>query len=415
MKFKSLKNINKLFAFIFTFLFCIASVNAASDRIEIVSTTGGIVNLGENGGRITKTIVSSDTEKGELTVEVKVSNAALTDIFFIIDNSTEIESLGTLKSTIINATKTLTGNLHDNLNNIKTGLLVVHPYGTTTTSAINGGLLSELSDDKNDTIDALDNLNSTSTEDGQDFIEVLNKANDSFSINSENKIIVLIISGIDSTNIETYKEELENIGDDTQIITIVVDNEEAYIENMFGTEETPTTGILYNIDETDVSDTLSTNVNSDILNLLPKNKYNSVLEDIFPESIYENFSIEYVGSPSQGVAGDLNDVEKKFSWSIGNLTNNSIATLRYKLTLNDVIPSNIQDILLNINENITFEYTDDIPSNYNNTYQCSPIIKILITNPKTGLYDYFIPSTIFFSISVLIISIIKRRELFLQI
>ncbi len=415
MKLELRNKFYKLSTIILTFFICIVTVNAASDRIEIISAAGGIVNLGENGGQITKTIVASDTEKGEITIEVKISNARLTEIIFVIDNSTEMEALETVKSTIINSTKTMVTNLHTNLNNIKTGLFAVHPYGTTPTTPTNGGLLSEISADETDTLDALDDLGTASGENGQDFVAVMNAANDSFSEEAENKVIVLITSGIDSTNIETYKDVLTDIGNDAEIITLVVENDEVYVEEMFGTEVSPTTGILYDIDEADINDTLTADAYSDLIDLLPDDKFGVLLEDVFPDSIFENFTIEYVGSPSHGTVEELNETDKSFTWNVGNLEDNKIATFRYKLTLNDQVPASIKDILLNINESIYFEYSDSESNDYNDTYQCSPIIKILISNPKTGLYDLFIPATIFFSISVLLIAIIKRKEIFLQI
>lgn len=408
-----MKKINALFSILFTFVICIMTVNAASDKLQVVASSGGIVDLGTPGGSLTKNIVAEDLENGEITIEAKIKNSKTTEIFFIVDNSTEFVALTDVKTNVITAAKTLVGNIHDNLANIKTGLLAVHPYGLTPTTAEDGGLLSALSADKTATLAAFDTLSATSpVENGQDFLEVLETANEGFSDTVENKIIVLVLSGVNGTGVAGYKTEmLDMASNEVTFITVLIENSEAYKATMFGTEETPTTGFFHDIDTDAIATTFSTNVNANILSTLPTDKFNVLFEDLFPEIIVDNFTIEYVGSPSKGAVGDFNREARKFSWSVGDLEGNIDATFQYRLKLNSTVPASAVDKAINTNEGINFSYTGSEAQ----LYECSPIIKILISNPKTGVYDYFIPAALIFCISVLTISIVKRRDMFLPI
>ncbi len=408
------KKVNGLVSALFTFIICIITVNAAGDRLQIVASSGGIVSLGESGGNITKTIIAQDLENGEITIEAKINNSKETEIFFIVDNSTEFVTLGDVKTNVNTATKTLVESLHDNLGNIKTGLLTVHPYGLTPISPEDGGLLSALNNDKTLTLAALDTLAvQEPVVNGQDFIEVLDTATENFGDTTQNKIIVLVLSGVNGVGVSEYKTKMLDLAnnDDITFITVLIENEEAYKETMFGTEATPTTGIFYDIETTEISNIISTSVKTNILGILPSDKFDVLFEDIFSEVIVNNFEIEYVESPSKGVVGEFNIEAKKFSWTVGNLTGNIDATFRYKLILNDVVPASEIDKAINTNEGINFSYT----GSETQLYECSPIIKILIANPKTGVYDYFIPAALIFCVSVLAISIVKRRDMFLPI
>lgn len=409
-----MKKINALFSVLITFVLCIMTVNAASDKLQIVASSGEVVNLGEAGGIITKSIVAEDLENGIITIEAKIKNSKSTEIFFVVDNSTEFGGLENVKTNVITAAKALVGNIHDNLANIKTGLLVMHPNGLTPTEAENGGLISALSADKTTTLAAFDTLTTeTPVENGQDFLEVLETAGESFNETAENKIIVLVLAGVNGAGVASYKTAMLDMANNENVtfITVLIENSEAYKATMFGTEETPTTGFFHDIDTDAIATTFSTNVNANILSTLPTDKFNVLFEDLFPEIIVDNFTIEYVGSPSKGAVGDFNREARKFSWSVGDLEGNIDATFQYRLKLNSTVPASAVDKAINTNTGINFSYTGASAQ----LYECSPTIKILITNPKTGVYDYFIPAALIFCISVLTISIIKRRDMFIPI
>lgn len=411
MKFKK---INALFSILFTFVICIMTVNAASDKLQVVASSGGLVSLGEAGGSLTKNIIAEDLENGEITIEAKIKNSKATEVFFIIDNSTEFVALSDVKVNVNTAAKTLVGNIHDNLKNIKTGLLAAHPYGLIPVAAEDGGLLSALSTDKTTTLAAFDTLAAQSpVENGQDFLEVLETASDGFSDTVENKVIVLVLSGVNGAGVAGYKTEMLDMANNENVtfITVLIENEETYKETMFGTEETPTTGFFHDVLTGDIATTFSTNVNANIISTLPSDKFNVLFEDIFPQVVVNNFAVEYIGSPSKGIVGEFNTEAKKFSWTVGDLTGNTDATFQYKLKLNSTVPASEVDKSINTNEGINFSFTGAETQ----LYECSPIIKILIANPKTGVYDYFIPAALIFCISVLAISIIKRRDMFLPI
>jgi hypothetical protein len=414
MNMKLLFKTSILLVTILLFFIGISNLNAA-EKLQIIQNTGGIKNFAEKDGYVEKSIIASDLENGEVTIQLLVSNGRKTEIIFILDDSTEIEAIPNLKSTLISELKTFATSLHG-YSNLKTGVSFMHPYGTTTTPAINGGVMHELSETLADTTYALDTYLSTTGSDGQDFIEVLTAANNSFSETAENKLIVLLTSGIDSTHTAEYKSAIQQVETTADIVTIVVENSQPYIEEVFGTEATPTATIHYTATAADLNTKL-TALSTYIAGLLPNNKYNILVEDFFTDNIINNFDIEYVGNPSKGTVGTFNTTDKKFSWTIGDLTNNSDATFAYKLKLKAGYDTSIEDIVLNTNDKAVITYKDIADANQTISYDINPTIKIVSTliNPKTGLYDYFIPAALIFCISVLTISIIKRKEVFINI
>ena len=317
---KSLFKVFILLVCIFSFFIGVLKVNAAN-LLEIVQNSGGIKNFGSNDGYVEKSITASDLEKGEITIKLLINNSRSTEIMFVLDNSTEIAAMSGLKNSINSSSKTLVTSLHNN-SNLKTGVIQMHPYGDTTTAATNGGLISSLNEDDSVTNAGLDTYSSTAAADGQDFIEVLTAASNAFSEDTENKIIILITTGIDQTHVTEYKNALTENGNGATIISIVIDNNESYIGELFGTESNPTTGKYYNISSSNLNTTLNNLVNTYIETLLPKDKENMIVEDLFTDNILNNFTITYLGDPTLGAVGAFNTENKKFTGSIGNLVNN---------------------------------------------------------------------------------------------
>lgn len=415
MKGKSLIKAFILIACIFSFFVGVLKVSAA-DKFEIVQDTGGKKVFGENDGYVEKSIIAQDLENGEITIGILVNNSRSTEIMFVLDNSTQIEGADDLKTLINSSLKTLVANLHDN-GNLKTGVMHMHPYGDTTTPATNGGVISALNADETATNTGLDTYLSTAGADGQDFIEVLTAANSAFDEDTENKIIVLITTGIDGTHVTEYKDALTEIGTEAKIVSIVVDNTNIEIEGVFGTEEDPNTVIYYNTESENLDATINTLIRVYIESLLPSDKEDMSIQDLFTKNIIDNFTIEYVGAPTAGTVGEFDDENGLFTWTVGDLENNSSALFTYKLTLNDNYDTSLEDIILNTNESLNISYTDSASEPINVIYDVNPTIRILtsLVNPKTGLYDYFIPASLIFCISVLTISIVKRREVFVNI
>lgn len=115
------------------------SVNAAELKtsLDIVTKASETKYLENNKGYISKTIVDSDSDKGEVTVELKLSNTkkdveknSTTEIFLVVDNSPSMDfvtSTGeTRKELVLDSATQLVTSIFNSSSNVKIGLVDFH-------------------------------------------------------------------------------------------------------------------------------------------------------------------------------------------------------------------------------------------------------------------------------------------------
>ena len=200
--------IKKFFAIIMLLILILISnnVNATTTNVlEVIKEASTTKNLENEQGYISKTIVSSNPEKGEATIELKLANTKdktqitdATEIFIVLDDSPSMEfvtdSGKTRKELIVNSAINLVGAIYDNSTNVKVGVIT---FDGTTRSEYDAIIERQLTDSKERVISTLNGkLGSSWSLGGTNIDAGLKKAQKNFSADVKNKIIILLTDGI---------------------------------------------------------------------------------------------------------------------------------------------------------------------------------------------------------------------------
>lgn len=195
----------------------VCSVAHAADlktSLEVIQKASETKDLENDQGFISKTIVDSDAEKGEVTIELKLSNTKKasettvkrgTEIILVIDNSPSMDfvtsSGQTRKEIVLGSAKQLVNSIYALSSDIKVGLVDFHGVGGLLSNSpyaaiTNATLRQELTADKATMISALDAELERSTESGTNIDAGLKTAKKNFTKEDTNKIVVLLTDGV---------------------------------------------------------------------------------------------------------------------------------------------------------------------------------------------------------------------------
>lgn len=383
--------------------------------LDIIQNSSEIKYLENDQGYISKTIIDSNSDTGEVTVEVKLSNTKKeqietnnAEIFFVVDNSGSMgypTSTGEIRRDIVvKSMKSLVNSIYDNSSNVKVGLIRFAYTGNLLTSST--ALMCNLTDNKQTMLNAIseyenldtsveiDGLELPHCESGTNIEAGLKKANDNFSSGCENKILILLTDGIPNASIsyttESYvynatKTRLQKIGNSgVSVISLMTGITEAddegaqeIVEQIFGTESNPTTGKFYNIADANLETVVTQDILADVMEKI-QNPINTVkIVDYFPEDITENFEFSYVGNPNVGKVTEQIDKETNtITWDIDTLKGEEVATLQYKLKIKDMKNEELLNKTISTNEKIVLTYKDVDEKDYTVTLSSSPKIQL---------------------------------------
>ena len=386
------------------------SLAEGSTELDIVEKSSETKQLENDQGYISKTIVDSNSETGEVTIELKLQNVKNSvkeksivdgaEIFLVIDKSGSMsyEALDGKKrgEVIREASKELVNNLYDEYNNIEVGVI---------TFSSSSSVECKLTSKKDDVINSIDSIRfpvygSTNLKAG------LKSAKDNFSKDCENKIVIVLTDGLptagivdadekdevkDLTRAEKYavvsKNELTELDADgintiTMLTKIKADDgedqeeSEALVKKIFGTQESPTVGKFYYIDDADIGKVVTNDISSDVSEILSGLKMENVkIVDYFPSDIMENFDFSYVGDPSIGtISPSIDNETKTISWDVSSLEYGNTATVKYKLKLKDMNNEKLIDRVIATNEKVVLTY--EVDKEYTVVLDSSPKIKL---------------------------------------
>ena len=392
-------------------LFGLFSNTFASDtntKLNIIQNASETKYLENDQGYISKTIVDSNAENGEVTVEVKVSNTSKetsekvnydsTEIVFVVDNSwsmnEKVNETQTRRDVVISAAKEFSSSLFKEVSNLKIGLLYYYAYDDGTDGAIQdygtvntAKIISNLTGNETEIQVALTSLSTMDYNSGTNTDAGLQKARTMFS-EGENiqKFIILLSDGVpnhavgektqwyqyedasrNNRVISKTKETIQKIDENKiNFITMLAglkdltESDTNTITNIFGTTTNPTVGSLYNIADTDIAEVIKNEIYTDVLEKV-QNPLNTVkVVDYFPTDITENFEFTYVEKPSMGeVSNTIDEKTNSITWDIGTLKGNEVATLKYKLKIKDMSKqSPVYNKELATNEKILLTYKE---------------------------------------------------------
>lgn len=386
-------------------------------KLNIIQKSSETEYLENDQGYISKTIVDSNEDTGEVTVELKVSNTSKdteinknTEIFLVLDNSKSMDynatETETRKSVIASAATNLVNNIYNNNSNVKIGIVRF-------ASKINGkasgsdkeyyqpnaaNLMNELTSDKTYILNTISEYSAMETEAGTNIYAGLKKAYENFSSENTNKIIILLTDGLPTEYTESYydyasqtsvdsntKNYIEQIGNRVTLISLMTgiiensDEEEDSnrVEEIFGTNENPTAGYFYNISDADIDSIVNNDIFQNVMDIIQNPINNVTIVDYFPKDITDNFEFSYVENLNIGTVSDeINTENNTIEWDIGTLRGDEVATLRYKLKIKNMNNEELLNKTITTNERVVLTYEDNEERAYTVTLSSSPRIQL---------------------------------------
>ena len=159
------------------------------------------------------------------------------------------------------------------------------------------------------------------------------------------------------------------------------------IEEIFGTEETPTVGKFYYVQDSEIEQTITEDIYNDLLPI-EKILTDITVTDYFPQEIIDNFEFAYVSEPNIGtISTEVNTENNSITWTISELQPGETATVQYTLKLKENFDSNIINKILDTNEKVDISYTDFNDEHVEDTSDVTPKLKLTeppVVLPKAG-------------------------------
>ena len=396
-------------------LFGVFSLNAATNRVEIVSENDSVKQLSSDGTNILNTInrEKSDLVNGNIAIDIIINNSKKAEIFYAIDNTTAMASV---KDNLIDSMKTGALSL-EGLSNIKQGIVTTK----------DGNISVVDLDDANIEMQ-LENVKSNGTDTTSNVFEIIDKAVSSFTKEAQVKVIVVNLASLPSLTRDQVNELTTKINDySSKGIKFVVYGinltDKANFDIIFSGAKDSTGQGVYTLTTATLKDM---NFLSNVLSYLPnaKKEMNTVIT--FDNYILNNFIIKDViadtGSASYSAA------DNKVTWTMDSVAPNQIVKLTYYLSLKTAVDESLIDnTIMRTNRQIVTTGVSASGEHMTGTYPdnehiddqiCSPTIKLLkeaIDNPKTGMVDYIIAGSCMLAVALITIVILNRKNEFSRI
>lgn len=152
---------------------------------------------------------------------------------------------------------------------------------------------------------------------------------------------------------------------------------------VFGTPLAPTAGSVYYVNDQQVIDTVTKDIYAE---LVPVDSYvltDIVIKDYFPQNIIDNFDFAYLTKPEIGsVTADVNTEDNSITWVISELKPGEVATFTYRLSLKNTFSSDIVDVNLPTNEDVTIDYKENGVQGEQQSNDKAPVVKLTVPQPK---------------------------------
>lgn len=398
---KKFKNISIILSTLLLVTFYCLSSNTyattnSSVSLKVVSDKKASIDL-NNLCKFEKSLYSSDTAKKQVTIQLKVDNTAdllqpQGEVMLVIDNSnsmTETTSSGqTRKQLVFDSAKTLVDKILSNNNYVKVGVV---SFSTNTDISKEGTvddaqLISNLSTDAASLKNSISNIETNGPR--TDLDSGVTLAKKYFTNSTTKKYVIILTDGVPNVAIgynnpyysdnciSKTKTTLQGLSSDNiNLVTmltgitigdsIVAGTNNTYndiINNIFGTQSSPTAGKFYYINDSDIENTIKTSIYNDLLPVEQKIT-NLTVKDYFPQYIIDNFDFAYVENPTSGtISSSIDKSNNSITWSIPTLTNGNSFTVKYTLTLKSEFNSEIIGKVLDTNDKIEVSFND-----FNNT------------------------------------------------
>ncbi len=411
-----------VFITLFLVLILIANLSFATYEtvtMEVVEEPVCTIEIGEHS-KFEKKLIEKDLNNKEVTLQLQVTNEETSmqptgEIMLVIDNSKSMEDIvegtTTREDLVIESAETLVNTILKDNENLKVGVV---SFSTNEDVSKEGtledaNLVSDLSTDSQALISAISNIQYTGPR--TDLESGLNLASQYFSDEENNKYIIVLTDGIPNVALnydktyysddvinktKTQLQALDTAGYDVITMLTGISNEndvpatreddKTYgdiIEEIFGTENNPTVGKFYYVQDSEIEKTITEDIYND---LLPVEKVltNITVKDYFPQEIIDNFDFAYVSEANIGnISANVNTEDNSITWTIPELNPGETATVQYTLKLKKDFDSTIVGKILDTNEKVDITYTDFDGEEVTDTSDVTP--KLRLTEPPTTL------------------------------
>ena len=345
---------------------------------------------------------------GEVVLLIDSSNSMSTRQVTIGDKTT------TRKQLVLDSASQLVDKLLSSNSDIKIGVV---EFATSTDVSKEGteddakAITPALTNQKSDIVSALNTISSDVMGSRTDIdigLKTANKLLETSTDSDVNKYIVVLTDAVPNTaegvKVDLYTEasadptkatltSLKESGINVISMLIDIQDEEIKItgrpedatfktykdvaQYVFGTPLSPTAGSVYYVNDSDVLDTVTNKIYSE---LVPVNEYvltDIVIKDYFPQNIIDNFDFAYLTQPEIGtVSAEVDKTDNSITWTISNLAPGETANFSYRLSLKDTFSSEILDVNLPTNENVTIDYKENqVPGDQEQNNKC-PVVKL---------------------------------------
>ncbi len=398
-----------------------ATAKSADVTMEIVEDNICTIKLNESAN-FEKKLIESDLTKHQVTLQLKVNNDGKAiipsgEMMLVIDSSSSMDQTvsgtTTRKDLVLNsANKLVEDLLKANPTSLKIGVVT---FSTGTTKDSNGYLVTGTEADAQKVSDFTNDLSTLKSKisaikgTGQytNLDSGLKLAKSQFTSANNNKYMIVLTDGLPNlavgyNDLVTYKGLTDVINEtkstlsslnNVELITMLtgIDNEEAtfrtegtnkytygqVIQTVFGTEENPTKGKFYKINDSEIEKTITDKIYHDLLPI-ENSLSDIVIKDYFPQYIVDNFEMTYVdGIDVSNVSSSIDKETNSITWNIAKLDAGQTATIQYRLTLKDEFDEKIIDQILDTNEKVDITYKDFDGSSKQQTSEETPKIRLV--------------------------------------
>ena len=415
----------KLFTLSAIFLLILSmatSAFAVTTTMEIVEDNICTINLNDSSS-FEKKIIDSELQNHQVTLQLKISNNSNVvipsgELILVIDSSnsmnTVVSGTTTRKDIVLNSANELVENLlAANSTSLQIGVVTFSTSNEIdpTTGFLNPGTeadaqkVCDFSNNLSTLQTAISGIEGTGQYTNLD--SGLQLAKSLFSAENNNKYMIILTDGLPNialgyndlvtydglTNIINKTKSTLNSLNEINVITMLtgIDNEEAtfrtdgtntytygqVINQVFGTEENPTIGKFYNVNDAEIEQTITNNIYRDLLPVEQSLKNISVV-DYFPQYIVDNFEMTYVeGTDTSNVSANIDTSTNSITWTIAELAPGKTATIQYNLKLKDEFDETIIDKILDTNEKVDITFNNFDGTAQEKSSDVTPKIKLI--------------------------------------
>ena len=444
----------KIFLGIFLILIFIANISFASYstvQMEVVEEPVCTIQIGENS-KFEKKLVNKDLANKEVTLQLQVTNEEQSakptgELMLVLDNSDSMNDLvdpdneqsESRKDLIFESSKTLVSNLLEGNDNLQIGIV---SFSSNVDSSQEGtsadaNVVAALSNNATELNNAISNIEANGPR--TDLDAGITLASKQFTETDNNKYMIVLTDGVpnialgynnpyysdDVINTTKAKlQQLENEGINITTMLTGIDDEDytpiniektfgEIINEIFGTEENPTTGNFYYVTDDEVEETITNDIYNSLLPVSQSYK-NIVIKDYFPQEIIDNFEFAYVSDTNIGeISAEVDPTDNSITWTIPELASGQTATVQYTLKLKEDFDSSIVDKLLDTNEKVDITYKDFNNKDQSQTSDVTPVLRLTeppAVLPKAGMTTILITVGVAV-VALLIFSLIRLSQL----